>query len=103
VEENKNIPSTAEEAVKEEKQSKKREKAPKEEKQTERKEGKKAPDLGMLDPHRRALYDMLPDGKFALDALVTQDVSVSDALATLTLFEVYGLVRVHHGGLYEKV
>lgn len=63
----------------------------------------KTPDLSMLDAPRRAFYNAMPDGKFTPDALVREDVSISDALGALTLFEVYGLVRVHRGGFYEKV
>ncbi len=82
---------------------KKREKAPEKADVTEREKSGNSPDLSMLDARRRALYDALPDGKFSPDALVTAEISVSDVLSALTLFEVYGLVRVHRGGLYEKV
>ena len=83
--------------------SKKREQALAKEEAPVQKEKGNAPDLSMLDARRRAIYDALPDGKFTPDALVTDTLPISDVLGALTLFEVYGLVRVQRGGFYEKV
>ncbi len=77
----------------------------KEQPRTER-ETKKAPateqDLSMLDPRAKELYRLLPDGAFAIDALVSKGVSSAEAISALTVFEVCGLVRPAPGGLYEK-
>ena len=83
--------------------SKKREQPLAHEEAPVQKEKGSTPDLSMLDARRRAIYDALPDGKFTPDVLVTDTLTVSDVLGTLTLFEVYGLVRVQRGGFYEKV
>lgn len=59
-------------------------------------------ELSMLDPRAKELYRMLPDGAFAIDALVAKGVSSAEAISALTVFEVCGLVHPAPGGLYEK-
>ncbi len=72
---------------------------------TERETRKTAPteqELSVLDPRAKELYRLLPDGTFAIDALVSRGVSSAEAISALTVFEVCGLVRSAPGGLYEK-
>ena len=45
---------------------------------------------------------MLPDSSFAVDVLTARGVPVSEAVSTLTVLEIYGLVRSIPGGMFEK-
>ena len=63
---------------------------------------REAPDLGMLTPEQRKIYDVLPEGAFSVDDVTARGVPVSKAIGTLTIFEVYGLLGALPGGLYEK-
>lgn len=55
-----------------------------------------------LDEPRRRIYDLLPSGAFTVDCLVEAGVPVGEAIAAMTLFEVYGLVLSRPGGTYLK-
>lgn len=55
-----------------------------------------------LDGQRRRIYDLLPEGAFTVDCLVEAGVPVGEAIAAMTLFEVYGLVSSRPGGTYLK-
>lgn len=61
-----------------------------------------APDTSALSSRQRELYALLPDAPFAVDALIEKGVAVSEAVSTLTVLEIYGLLRSLPGGLYEK-
>ncbi len=85
----------------EKRKPKRREKAlatPKE--QIVRKES--APDTSALTPRQKELFALLPDTSFAVDALTSKGVSVSEAASTLTVLEIYGLVHSIPGGMFEK-
>ncbi len=66
------------------------------------KEESKVADVSMLTPRQREIYRMMPSGRFAVDALTEQGIPTAEAIGTLTVFEVYGLVRQAGGGLYQK-
>ncbi len=59
-------------------------------------------ELSALTPRQRELYAMLPSGAFSVDALTEQGVPVAEAISTLTIFEIYGLLVTRPGGLYES-
>ena len=63
---------------------------------------KPAPDTSALTPRQRELYLMLPDTGFSVDILTAGGVPVSEAVSTLTVLEIYGLVRSVPGGMFEK-
>ena len=63
---------------------------------------KSEPDTSALSPRQRELYDMLPASSFAVDVLTARGVPVSEAASTLTVLEIYGLVRSIPGGMFEK-
>ncbi len=60
-----------------------------------------APDLSSLTPRQRELYAMLPHAPFTVDVLTAKGVPVSEAVSTLTLMEIYGLVASRPGGMFE--
>ena len=45
---------------------------------------------------------MLGDGAFSVDLLTARGVPVSEAVSTLTVFEIYGLIRSLPGGVFSK-
>ncbi len=55
-----------------------------------------------LTPRQRELYLMLPDATFAPDFLTERGVPISEAIGTLTVLEIYGLLVSRPGGMYEK-
>lgn len=61
-----------------------------------------APDTSALTPQQKELYLSLPDTGFSVDALTAKGVPVSEAVSTLTVLEIYGLVRSVPGGMFEK-
>ena len=61
-----------------------------------------APDTSALTPRQKELFAMLPDKAFAVDVLTVAGVPVSEAVSTLTVFEIYGMVRSIPGGMFEK-
>jgi DNA processing protein len=63
---------------------------------------KPLPDTSPLTPRQKELYDMLGDGSFSVDHLTARGVPVSEAASTLTVFEIYGLVRSLPGGVFSK-
>ena len=63
---------------------------------------KPVPDTSALTPRQRELYLMLPDTGFSVDILTAGGVPVSEAVSTLTVLEIYGLVRSVPGGMFEK-
>ncbi len=59
--------------------------------------------VASLDEARRKIYHMLPDGTpFTVDLLVEAGVNASEAIAAMTLFELYGLISSRPGGTYLK-
>jgi DNA processing protein len=60
------------------------------------------PDTSALNPRQRELFDMLPGVSFSVDVLTAKGVPVSEAVSTLTVLEIYGLVRSIPGGMFEK-
>ena len=60
------------------------------------------PDTSSLTPRQKELYDMLGDGTFSVDLLTARGVPVSEAVSTLTVFEIYGLIRSLPGGVFSK-
>lgn len=91
---------------KEGKRSKARkEKAPRARRQREEREDAEAPgetDLSILSARQRELFSYLPDAPFTVDALTERGVPVSEAAATLTVFEIYGLISPLPGGVFAK-
>lgn len=63
---------------------------------------KPLPDTSPLTPRQKELYDMLGDESFSVDHLTARGVPVSEAASTLTVFEIYGLVRSLPGGMFSK-
>lgn len=61
-----------------------------------------APDTSLLTARQSELYALLPDAPFSVDVLTAAGVPVAEALATLTILELYGLLRAMPGGLFEK-
>ena len=68
----------------------------------EEKGAESAPDLSLLNARQRELFALLPSASFSVDVLTGQGIPVSEAAATLTVFEIYGLIRSRPGGVYEK-
>ena len=56
----------------------------------------------MLTPQQQELYAMLPDDAFSPDFLTERGVPISEAISTLTVLEIYGLLGSKPGGLYVK-
>lgn len=63
---------------------------------------KPLPDTSPLTPRQKELYDMLGEENFSVDHLTARGVPVSEAASTLTVFEIYGLVRSLPGGVFSK-
>lgn len=63
---------------------------------------KTSPDTSPLTPRQKQLYDMLSEESFSVDHLTARGVPVSEAASTLTVFEIYGLVRSLPGGMFSK-
>lgn len=59
-------------------------------------------DTSALTPRQKEIYALLPGGTFAVDVLTAGGIPVSEAVSTLTVFEIYGLIRSVPGGLFEK-
>ena len=55
-----------------------------------------------LDPAQREIAALLPDGPFTVDALVAKGVAPRDAVAAMTMLEIYGILTSRPGGIYEK-
>ena len=69
---------------------------------TEEKAAKTVPDTSLLTARQSELYALLPDTPFSVDVLTAAGVPVAEALATLTILELYGLLHAMPGGLFEK-
>lgn len=63
---------------------------------------KPAPDTSALTPRQKEIFALLPDGGFSVDALAEQGIPVSEAVSTLTVFEIYGLISSIPGGMFQK-
>ena len=61
-----------------------------------------ATDTSMLSARQQQLYALLPDTPFTVDLLTEQGVPVSEAVGTLTVLEIYGLLASRPGGVYVK-
>ena len=86
---------------KEEKRAKKRRKA--EPEPEENGQGESATvDTSALTPRQRELYDMLPATAFTVDYLTERGVPVAEAVGTLTVLEIYGLLASRPGGLFQR-
>ena len=59
-------------------------------------------DVSSLTPRQKAIFSKLPEHTFSVDALTACGVPVSEAVSTLTVFEIYGLIRSIPGGMFEK-
>ena len=59
-------------------------------------------DTSMLTPRQREIYALLPDTPFSPDALTARGVPVSEAVSSMTMFEIYKLVVPMPGGMYHK-
>lgn len=59
-------------------------------------------DLSVLTPRQRELYALLPEGPFSVDVLLSHSVPVAEAVGSLTVFEIYGLLSSCPGGMFEK-
>ncbi len=60
------------------------------------------PDLRALTPRQHELYALLPAEPFSVDLLTQKGVPVAEAISTLTVLEIYGLLATRPGGMYEK-
>ena len=86
------------------------EEKPRREKRERRREKEKAPavaekadpDVSSLTPRQKEIFAMIPEGSFSVDALTAGGVPVSEAVSTLTVFEIYGLIHSIPGGMFEK-
>ena len=58
--------------------------------------------LEALDPTQREIAALLPDGPFTVDALVAKGIAPRDAVAAMTMLEIYGILTSRPGGIYEK-
>lgn len=59
-------------------------------------------DLSVLTAEQKKMYLLLPDEPFTLDTLTAAGYAVSEASATMTMFEIYGLAAAIPGGRYQK-
>ena len=86
----------------------KHKRAPKKEGKREREETSKrgtaepSVSLDALDPTQREIAALLPDGPFTVDALVAKGIAPRDAVAAMTMLEIYGILISRPGGIYEK-
>lgn len=58
--------------------------------------------VATLDEARRNIYDMLPGEPFTVDVVVEAGIPAHEAIAAMTLFELYGLIISRPGGTYLK-
>ena len=58
--------------------------------------------LSLLNERQQLLWSLLPQTPFTVDCLVEQGISVSEAVGTLTMFEIYGLLVSKPGGVFER-
>ena len=56
-----------------------------------------------LTDEERLVLDALPTGDFTVDELSVPTVSVGELCATLTMLEIYGLIRSLPGGRYRRL
>lgn len=61
-----------------------------------------APDLSVLNDRQREIFSLLPDAPFTPDVLTAAAIPVAEAVATLTVLEIYGLITSRPGGMYQK-
>lgn len=62
-----------------------------------------SPDLSALTPRQRELYAMLPaDTPFTVDRLTERGIPAPEAIGTLTVLEIYGLLASKPGGVYVR-
>ena len=59
--------------------------------------------LDTLDPTTRRVYEALPDGSFTADVLTSCGVAVNEAMISLTMLEINGLIASLPGGAYKKI
>ncbi len=59
-------------------------------------------DLSMLNDRQREIFSLLPDTPFTPDVLAAAAIPVAEAVATLTVLEIYGLITSRPGGMYQK-
>ena len=59
-------------------------------------------DLSVLTEEQKKMYLLLPDEPFTLDTLTAAGYAPSEASASMTLFEIYGLAAALPGGRYQK-
>lgn len=59
-------------------------------------------DLSVLTEEQKKMYLLLPDAPFTLDTLTAAGYAPSEASASMTLFEIYGLAVALPGGRYQK-
>ena len=64
---------------------------------------KAAPDTSSLTPRQKEIFALVPEGTFSVDVLTGGGIPVSEAVSTLTIFEIYGLIRSVPGGMFEKM
>ncbi|MBQ3064513.1 MAG: DNA-processing protein DprA [Clostridia bacterium] len=58
--------------------------------------------IASLDTRQREIYALLPDAPFTADHLVAAGIPAGEAVATMTLFEILGIVSARPGGTYQK-
>ena len=61
-----------------------------------------AADVSSLTPRQKEIFSKLPEHTFSVDTLTAYGVPVSEAVSTLTVFEIYGLIRSVPGGMFVK-
>ena len=59
--------------------------------------------LNALDEDTRKIYEMLPDGIFTADDMVTKGVAVHHVMTALTMLEISGLITSLPGGSFKKI
>lgn len=60
--------------------------------------------MSFLDETQRRVFDAIPEGKaISADKIVELGISTKDALAALTMLELYSAVEALPGGLYRKI
>ena len=61
-----------------------------------------APDLSVLNDRQHEIFSLLPETPFTPDVLTAAAIPVAEAVATLTVLEIYGLITSRPGGMYQK-
>jgi hypothetical protein len=56
-----------------------------------------------LSPEEKTVLDALPAGDFTVDELSIPSMPVGELCATLTMLEIYGLIRSLPGGRYRRL